>query len=63
LFERANHNQIVDGGLLFAPRITVQHSDIRSLAFGLPASRQQPAKLDFIGEDDYVGVSQGKPAP
>src|SRR5207237_7548072 len=34
-----------------------------SLLFGLPASRQQPGEFGFIGEYDYVGVSQERPLP
>jgi hypothetical protein len=49
--------------ILFPPRIAIEDSNIRGLAFGLPASREQAGKFGFIGQDDYVGVSQGKPAP
>jgi hypothetical protein len=43
---------------LFTPRIAIEDSNVRGLAFGLPAGRQQPGKFGFVGENDYVGVSQ-----
>src|SRR5712691_10129283 len=54
----SHHHQVVSRRILFTPRIAIEDSNVRGLAFGLPASRQQPGKFGFIGEDDYVGVSQ-----
>jgi len=44
--------------ILFAPRVAIEDSNIRGLAFGLPAGRQKPGKFSIIGQDDNVGVSQ-----
>jgi hypothetical protein len=46
------------GRILFMPRIAIDDRNIRGQPLGLPARRQQPGKLGFIGQDDYVGVSQ-----
>jgi hypothetical protein len=43
---------------LFTPGVAIEDSNIRGLAFGLPAGRQKPGKFCIIGQDDDVGVSQ-----
>src|SRR5215469_577947 len=60
---RTYHYQVTSRRLLFLPQITGQDRDHRSLALRLPASRQQARKFGFVGEYDYVGVSQREPAP
>src|ERR1700730_9292184 len=55
-----HHDQVVSWCILFTPRIAIEDCNGRGLAFVLPAGRQQPGKFGFIGENDYVGVSQMK---
>src|SRR6266702_3155975 len=53
-----HNDEVVGGCILVLPRVTVEDCNARSLAFRLPASRQQPGEFGFIGQDNYVGVSQ-----
>ncbi len=54
----ADDDEIVRRALVIAPEGATENCDGRSMALGLPTSGQQTRKLSFVGENQYVRVSQ-----
>src|SRR6266576_2707202 len=61
--QRPYDDEVVRERFVISPEIAAQHRDSWRVFFRLPAGGQQPCKIRFIGQDQYVCASQKWPAP
>src|SRR5258708_4418949 len=61
--QRSHDDEVVRQRFVISPEIAAQHRDAWRVFFRLPAGGQQPCKISFIGQDQYVCASQKWPAP
>src|SRR5262249_44155510 len=55
---RTDDDEVMRNAFVFAPQRAAKNGDRRSMPFRLPARGEQPRKLSFVGQNQYVCVSQ-----